>query len=155
MSTATQTFQKGDRVTFPPESLVKEHLKGVTFIVIETPRENPRIRNLRIQQEGGGPRYSVRPTELIPATASEGTTPAFRPFVPIEFFDEGQVVTISNGARKGIGTEEPFVVLKDAGKPNVNVAKLGGAGGQAWRWPRAALVKRDVAWLTERLVEMA
>jgi hypothetical protein len=153
MSTATQTFQKGDRVTFPPESLVKEHLKGTTFVVIETPRENPRIRNLRIQQEGGGPKYSVRADELIPATAPVGALG--RPFQPIEFFDPGQVVTVSNGSRKGIGTEEPFVVIKDAGKDNVNIAQLGGADGNAWRWPRAALVKRDLAWLTERLVEVA
>jgi hypothetical protein len=154
MSTATQTFNVGDRVTFPPESLVKEHLKGVTFVVTETPRENPRIRTLRIQQEGGGPKYRVRPDELIPATAPEGSPPGSRPFQPIEFFDAGQVVTISNGQRKSIGADEPFVVLKDSGAGNVNVAKLGGADGQAWRWPRAGLVKRDVAWLTERLVEM-
>lgn len=155
MSTTTQDFKVDDRVTFPPESLVKSHLKGVTFVVIETPRENPRIRNLRVQQEGGGPKYSVRPTELVPATAPEGTPPGMRPYVPIEFFDPGQIVTISNGARKRIGTEDPFVVLKDGGTDNVNIARVGGDGGQAWRWPRSALVKRDVAWLTERLVEMA
>jgi hypothetical protein len=99
MSTATQTFNVGDRVTFPPESFVKDHLKGVTFVVTETPRENPRIRTLRIQQEGGGPKYRVRPDELIPATAPEGSPPGSRPFQPIEFFDAGQVVTISNGQR--------------------------------------------------------
>jgi hypothetical protein len=154
MSTATQTFQKGDRVTFPPESLVKEHLKGVTFIVIETPRENPRIRNLRIQQEGGGPRYSVRPTELIPATASEGTPPASAP---------SSRSSSSTGPgrdhlqRPAQGHRDRGAVRRPQGRgtPNVNIAKLGGAGGQAWRWPRAALVKRDVAWLTERLVEVA
>lgn len=155
MSTAIRTFAVGDRVTFPPESLVKEKLKGVTFIVTETPRENPRRRNLTIQQEGGGPKYSVRASELIEATAPEGTPPGMRPFQPIEFFDPGQVVTITNGQRKRISPEDPFVVLKDGGTGNVNVARVGGDGGNAWRWPRAALVKRDVAWLTERLAEMA
>jgi hypothetical protein len=37
----------------------------------------------------------------------------------------------------------------------VNIAPLGGGdGARYWRWPRTALVKRDLAWLTERLVEM-
>jgi hypothetical protein len=144
------SFKVNDRVTFPDDALIKPSLIGVVFVVEEVP--SGRKRNYRVRAENGGPRYSVRPGELIPAPDASETTSIGRPFVPMEFYEKGEIVTVTSRSGK-IAKDQPMVVCDDRGRNTVQVAVLGGP--DAYNWPRAGVVRRDLAWLTERLVEMA
>lgn len=145
----TQTFKQGDRVTFPPDALIKQSLRGVIFTVLEVP--TGRKTKYRISPEGGTTVYGAKAEDLIPAP--EGDAPIGRPYVPVTIFDPGQIVTISNGTRKNIADNEPFVVVRDTGRDTVAVTKVGGEGGRYWNWPRNGLVKRTLADLAEYLLD--
>jgi len=151
MSTTTHSFKVNDRVTFPPDALVKPSLLGQVFVIDQVP-EGRRSTYYISMENNRARRFRVRPGEIIPAP--EGDQSIGRPYMSIEWFEPGEIVTVSNGQRKNIGPADPYVVTKDSGANTVGIAPLGGSGS-SWRWPRAALVKRDLAWLTERLVEMA
>jgi hypothetical protein len=152
MSTDTYTPAVGDRVIIDPAVATARFL-GKVYVV---DRFGP--KNVVCSLEGSdNPADGVRcrPEYLLPAPPAGEAPPLGRPFVPIEFFDVGQVVTVASPSSK-VAADQPMVVIADKGRDVVNVVALGGGdGGRYWRWPRKALVKRDLAWLTERLVEMA
>jgi hypothetical protein len=147
-TTTIHTFKVGDKVTFPPDAGIKQSLIGMVFTVEEVPAG--RKRNYRVRGANGG-RYSVRPGEMIPA----GDAPTMRPFVPLEFYNEGEIVTVRPGRSGQLDPGQPMVVLKDSGT-SVNVTSVGGGDqGRYWRVPRGQLIRRDLEWLAERLVEMS
>jgi hypothetical protein len=148
---ALRTFRVGDKVTPDPD--FPGHLSdtlGQSFTVVKVNRVN-----LTLSHDGGGRGYRCPPASLLPATEenlAKATTP--RPFQPREFFTAGELVTVKSPSGK-VSESEPMVVLKDDGRGKVNITKLGGDGDRYWRWPATSLVKRDVAWLTEQLLEAA
>jgi hypothetical protein len=152
MSTDTYVPAVGDRVVIDPAVATARFL-GRVYVV---ERFGP--KNAVCSLEGStNPADGVRcrPEYLKPAPANSEAPPLGRPFVPIEFFSIGQVVTVSSSSGK-VAADQPMIVVSDKGRDVVNIATLGGADGERyWRWPRVGLVKRDLAWLTERLVEMA
>jgi hypothetical protein len=152
MSTDTYTPAVGDRVIIDP-AVASARFLGKVYIVDRFGPKNAVCSLEGSDRPGDGVR--CRPEYLKPAPPAGEAPPLGRPFVPIEFFDIGQIVTVVSPSGK-IAADQPMVVIDDKGKDRVNIAPLGGGdGARYWRWPRTALVKRDIAWLTERLVEMA
>lgn len=138
-------FTKGDRVYVDPAFAgIRDEVLGRVFVVRKV---NP--KNVLCDAEDGGkginyPAESLRPYEgEIPAAAAV----LGRPYVPVEFFDAGSIVTLTAPWRDWT-TETPLVVLAD--KVNkVNVTRLGGDGDHYLRAPREGLTRRTVEWLAE------
>jgi hypothetical protein len=152
MSTDTYSPAVGDRVIIDP-AVASARFLGKVYIVDRFGPKNAVCSLEGSDRPADGVR--CRPEYLRPAPPAGEAPPLGRPFVPIEFFDVGQVVTVTGPSGK-VPTDKPMVVVDDKGKDHVNIAPLGGGDvSRYWRWPRTALVKRDLAWLTERLVEMA
>jgi hypothetical protein len=139
-------FKVGDRVTpahapgVPPDCLFR------TFIVRKV---NP--KNLKCDAEDGGRGISFPACLLLPAT-DDNLKRTGVPYKPRELFCMGEVVTLTK-AWKTWTTETPLVVLADSGDKSVKVALLGGEGDRYACITPSGLVKRDLAWLTESLVE--
>jgi hypothetical protein len=142
-------YRVGDKVTPDPDGFgVPADTLGRVFTVAKINKVN-----MRCTADDGGRGINFPPSLLIPAT-EENVNKAFkpRPFVKREFFHAGEIVTVNRPNRK-LDTRQPMVVIKHDGGERVNLARLGGEGGRYWRWPATDLVKRDTAWLAERLIE--
>lgn len=158
MTTATHTFAAGDRVVFAPDAPVKRNLVGLVFTVERAP--SGRQRNYWIKAVSGSGTYSVKGEMLAPAPAGDAAVVGV-PFEEREFYSAGEIVTLNErGLRmlrgqtaRDVGADTPMVVLKDGEK--TNVTKLGGWEDRYLRMPPNTLTKRDLAWATERLVELA
>jgi hypothetical protein len=158
----TRKLAKGDRVTPDPDFPgLPAHTLGSIYIVEKV---NP--KNVIARPETGGGRgvnfpadayLRVQPGQTVSDVARATATPV--PFEETTFFTAGEIVTIKRavGARgETWGTDDPMVVIRDGGQRTVNVTKLGGADDDRYlRVPRAGLTKRDIGWLTERLMEEA
>lgn len=141
-------FKVGDKVTpdidYPglPEATL-----GRVFTVAKI---NP--KNIRATADDGGRGINFPEAALLPATPENvNKLTTHRPFVPREFFCAGEIATFVRPPN-GHSAESPFVVLKDNGE-KVNVALLGGEDDRYWRVPHSGLVKRDLTWLAEALLE--
>lgn len=140
-------LKKGDRVYVDP-AFAAEGVVGRVFVVHKI---NP--KNVLCTAEDGGkginyPHGSLRPYEgEIPGAAAV----LGRPFVPTEFFNAGEIVTLTR-PWKDWTTETPLVVLADKVK-RVNVTRLGGAGDQYLRVPHGGLTRRTVEWLAQALLQ--
>src|SRR6188472_3144499 len=98
MSTLT-VFKVGDKVTFAPDMPIKPSLVGQVFLIEAVP--NGRRKTYYIRQADGVARYRARPNEIVPATPENLSAPFEpRPFQPIEFFDVGQIVTVTSSSGK-------------------------------------------------------
>jgi len=148
MSTTTRTYRVGDKVTPDPDSFgVPPTTLGRVFTVAKV---NP--RNLRCTADDGGRGINFPASILLPATEENvAKSNAPRPYVPVEFFTTGEIVTVKTAGK--IPVDQPMVVLKHDGGDKVNITQLGGDGDRYWRWPAKSLIKRDLEWLTERLME--
>jgi hypothetical protein len=148
--TAT-AFARGMLVIADPEQgfRVQPEVLGRVFRVTKV---NP--KNVQAEATDGGRGINYPKDLLVPAPPEGEPVPApvlGRPYQPREFFSAGEVVTMSR-PYKEFGTESPMVVLKDNDR-KVNVAPLGGDRDRYIRCPPDGLVKRDLAWLAERLIE--
>jgi hypothetical protein len=148
---ALRTFRVGDKVTPDPD--FPGHLSdtlGQSFTVTKVNRVN-----LTLSRDGGGRGYRCPPASLLPAT-EENLKKAFtpRPFQLREFFTAGEIVTVKSPSGQ-VSVGEPMIVLKDGANGKVNITKLGGDGDRYYRWPATSLVKRDVVWLAEHLLDKA
>lgn len=149
----TVTFRKDMRVMVDPEQAYRAQpeVVGRVFTVAKV---NP--KNVVCNATDGGRGINYPKDLLVPAPAEGEPMPTpqlGRPFEPREFFAEGDIVTFTR-PYKHITTDTPCVVLRDNEK-RVNVAPLG-TNDAGWyvRAPHSGLVKRDLAWLAERLMEM-
>lgn len=145
-------FKKGDRVYVDPEyPNVGGGVLGRVFVVEKV---NP--KNVRCTAEDGGKGINYPAESLIrwapgvnvPAAAVLG-----RPYVPVQFFEAGSIVTLTR-PWKNWTTETPLVVLADRGN-KVNVTLVGGDGDHYLRTPREGLTRRSVEWLAEALLQEA
>lgn len=147
------TLRKGMRVTPDPEfpSLPAASL-GRTFIV-----DRVNAVNTKTTAEDGG-RGTAYPHEayiiLADGQTPDDVAPEAEASTEFVWFALGQIVTVTQ-AWKGWTTETPLIVLNDTGDDKVRVALLGGEGDRYARLSRKSLVKRDLAWLTEALVDAA
>jgi hypothetical protein len=142
-------YRVGDKVTPDPDGIgVPADTLGRVFTVAKVNKVN-----LRCTADDGGRGINFPPSLLLPAT-DENVNKAFRPrpFVPREFFHAGEIVTVKTPRGK-LSSYEPMIVIKHDGGERANLARLGGEDGRYWRWPTRDLVKRDLEWLTERLME--
>jgi hypothetical protein len=141
----------GDRVTPVPDERAHASTLGAVFIVEKI---NP--RNVRCSADGGrGINYPA--DMLVPATDEniEAGRRFFGGTIPYrEHFSNGEIVTLTE-PYKGITSTMPLIVFKDDGGNYVNLVILGGDGSRYLRMPPRKLVRRDLAWLTEHLVEVA
>jgi hypothetical protein len=146
------SFQVGDRVTPIADERVPAETLGRVFVVRKV---NP--KNLKCEAEDGGRGINFPAELLAPATdenIAAGRSSFGVPYTPRELFANGQVVTLAN-PYKDITTDTPLVVSKDDGGRMVNVVKLGGDGARYLRMGPSNLVKRDLTWLTEELMNRA
>lgn len=153
MSTVRK-FKVNDRVTPDPAALgVPASTIGNVYVVKKTPGGSR--KNYQCDAEGGGRGINFPAEMLLPADAAPSGAAAVlgRPFEPTAWYEVGEVVTFKRPP-SGYTDKSPFVVFKDSGE-KVNVTPLGGAEGRYWRVPKRGdlLVKRDLAWLAERLVD--
>lgn len=136
-------FVNGDKIVIAPEHAPAD-LYGVVF---EVQVVNP--KNIKASRVGGG-RGINYPKGLLQHFEGEvdpaANVPVAKPYVPIEFFDIGELVAIKV-ANKELTTETPLVVIRDNGSDKVNVTKVGGSDNLYWRIPRGNIVKRDLEWL--------
>lgn len=145
MSTPTRTYRVGDKVTPDPNGYgVSPSVIGQVFTVAKVNKVN-----LTCISDSGGRGLRYPPALLLPATPENlESKPVGCPFRELEFFSAGEIVTVS-GRHAEPGA--PYVVLKCDGE-KANVAKLGGDGDRYWRGPVSMLTRRDLEWLTERLM---
>lgn len=150
MSTTTaRHFNPGDRVV--PDPAMDGHPASVLGKVFVVNRRGP--KNLIMRAEEGGPGYRAPDGYMLPAPAPGERAPIGRPYVPAVWIDTGSIVTLKR-AYQEIKTDTPLIVIK-GGADKVNVVRLGDTSGRYVRAPVASIELRDLAWLTERLVEMA
>lgn len=142
-------FNPGDRVV--PDPAMDGHPASVLGKVFIVDRRGP--KNLIMRAEEGGPGYRAPDGYMLPAPAPGERAPIGRPFVERPWIDTGSIVTLKR-AYQEIKTDTPMVVIK-GGDSKVNVVRLGDTSGRYVRAPVASIELRDLAWLTERLVEMA
>jgi hypothetical protein len=142
-------FQVGDRVTPIVSDRVPSGCAGREFIVRKV---NP--KKTRCDATDGGRGINFPHDMLVPATEESLTANTWsRPYVPTEFFSAGEIVTLNRTWRDWT-PDTALVVMRDKGT-RVNVTLLGGDSDRYLRCPREGLVRRDVAWLTEHLVDNA
>lgn len=139
-------FKVGDKVVIAPEHRRRpdDHTRVFTVAVV-----NP--KNYRCTADDGGRGLNYPDEALAPYDPDAPAPPVALgvPFVPREFFDPGQLVTLARPyAKLGWTTETPLVVLADKQRM-VNVTALGGSDGRYLRVPPTGLVKRDLRWLHE------
>lgn len=148
----TRAYAKGDKVTPDPSypGLPSAAL-GRTFTVVKV---NP--RNLRCDADDGGQGIDFPAESLLPATRENLAKNRPHPdrVVNTIFFYVGQIVTLTKPALE-YDVDTPMVVTRDSGAGNVTVARLGGQHGRYTRVPREMLVKRDVEWLADSLLDSA
>lgn len=140
--------KKGDRVYVDPADATPSVL-GRVFVVEKV---NPKNVLCRAEDGGKGINY---PATTLRIYEGDGVPilPLGRPYVPIEFFTVGEIVTLTR-PWKDWTTETPLVVIADKVK-RVNVARLGGDGDHYLRTPREGLTRRTVEWLAEALLQEA
>lgn len=145
---------KGQRVTpdrdfpgLPSHTFGKVYkVERVNRVNVVAQPESPGERGVNFPAEA----YIVLAADEQPQSAGVAVA---RPFQSREFFLCGEVVTLKRAYKDwGVGT--PMVVLKDNGE-KVNVTPLGGDGDRYLRIAGEGLVKRDLGWLTEVLVDAA
>jgi len=143
------TLKPGDHVYVDPNFPgAAADVLGREFIVQKI---NP--KNVKCAAVDGGRGINYPATSLVVYDGGGIPGPERVQQQPVEFFTAGEIVTLAR-PWKDWTTETPLVVLADKGR-RVNVTPLGGAGDMYLRTPHVGLVKRDLAWLTERLVEQA
>lgn len=143
-------FSIGDKVT----PLNTDGVPAACLGRIYTVRKINKV-NLSCDADDGGRGISFPPHLLTAAT--EDTLNAGlsigRPYVPREFFPMGTIVTLKRAWRDW-SPDTPLVVIADKGQ-RVNVTLLGGNEDRYLRTSPESLVTRDMAWLTEHLLEAA
>lgn len=143
-------MKRGDRVVTVADPSIPRSVAGRVFIVEKV---NPKNVICRAEDGGRGINY---PKTLLTAATDDAlaASSAPRPFVPVEHFEVGTIVTLTRPYRDWT-TETPLVVIGGRGD-KVNVTLIGGDHDRYVRVPaRSGLVRRDLAWLAERLLDEA
>jgi hypothetical protein len=142
-------FKIGMKVIADPDDpRTQDDVRGRVFTVHKV---NPKRVQCTADDGGRGINYSK---DLLIEATDENVKAAQvlgRPYEPPEFFYMGEIVTMKR-PYKDWTTETPLIVMADKGQ-KVNVALLGGDGDRYVRAVGAGLVKRDLAWLRERLAD--
>jgi hypothetical protein len=145
--TTTRTYRVGERVTpDPSQEGIPQGTIGRVFTVAKV---NP--VNIKCTADDGGRGINFPAHCLLPATEENLSPTGARPFVPREFYSVGEVVTLARPYKEAT-TDTPFVVIADKGRM-INVALLGGENDRYVRVPSTGLVKRDLTWLAQALLE--
>lgn len=139
-------------VADPNDARIPDDVRGRVFTVSKV---NPKTVVCTADDGGRGIKY---PKDLLVEATDDNVKAAQHPVLgtpwePREIFVMGEVVTLKRPYKEHT-TETPLVVMADKGK-RVNVALLGGDEDRYVRCAPEGLVKRDLAWLAERLVEDA
>ena len=147
----THTFKIGERVIVDPHGIgVSRSVLGQVFVVEKV---NP--KNIVARPAGGGRGINYPASLLLPAPPEGEPAPIGVPYVESVYVEKNAIVTL-NRQYKDITTETPMVNHKAGfGTDQLNLFRLGDTSGRYVRVPASAVTVRDVAWLTERLVEMA
>lgn len=143
-------FKKGDKVIPNPE-FADRMPSGVLGRVFTVEKVNP--KNLKCSADDGGRGINFPASILkaydpnVPLANQIG-----RPFRALEFFSEGEIVSLKSAWRDW-SVDTPLVVIKQTDL-KVNVVPVGGtSNGVYLSIPSSGLVKRDKMWLAERLLE--
>jgi hypothetical protein len=138
-------FAIGDKILIQ-EDHAPADLYGVVF---EVTAVNP--KNIRASRIGGGRGINYPKTVLLHfegETVPVPNAPLSKPYVPVQFFNVGEIVSFKEPAPRDIDPNTPYVVTKDAGDEKINVFKLGGGdGARYWRPNRNTVIRRDLEWL--------
>jgi hypothetical protein len=156
-ATATPTFRVGDKVT--PNPAVEGVPSGALGRIYTVAKINK--VNIKATADDGGRGAALPPAMWLPAT-DEHVAKARDPLArlnaqvealqSVEHFVLGEVVTLKR-AYRDITTATPMVVT--GGGAKVNVAKMGGDDDRYVRVHPNGLVRRDLAWLAEAMLEAA
>jgi hypothetical protein len=149
MSTATHSFRVGDRVIVDPAGIgVSRSVLGQVFVVEKV---NP--KNVKARPAEGGRGINYPKHLLLPAPPEGYPTPLGRPYVEQAYVEAGSICTLKS-PWSDLAVDTPLICFK-GGVEKINLFRLGDTSGRYVRVPAAAVTTRDLAWLTERLVEMA
>lgn len=108
--------------------------------------------NVKCSADDGG-RGLIYPPDLLLPYDPENPPTGSVTRVPIEseWYVLGEIVTFKKPPA-GFADDCPFVVMADNGD-KVRVARLGGDKNKYFRATKRGIVRRDVPWLIERLME--
>lgn len=139
----THRFKVGDKVV-----AAAEHRRaGIDSRVFTVVSIGP--KNYKCSADDGGRGLSY-PDYALEAYDPDAAPAVGVPYVPIEHFELGTIVTLKRAHPPRYGDDTPMVVVGGRGD-KVNVTKVGGDRDSYLRVPPAGLVRRDIPWLYEQL----